>query len=338
MLALDITSSNISINKELVMNRLEVGEYDTAEGIREHLGSLDDLRQLLDTRREASRFRNEDLNEWCLLGRFTLNCVGSIGLYDSVIPAEVDPLIPDVLHDTDLRYHMNRKLKDIDFVICYSDVAIPNSSSCCSECHEGWTVRSAHDVSCEVKSDVVLLNDFTGQTINDVNEDLKKRRTRDGERIFNPKSWLVRSPYATDHEQVWHEVDEDYKIGKLEEGNAIHYRYLHPDCKRERDTTSQRERFEAAIEEAGIENYEMQPITNQYEGNERGLPWYRVTTENGKPFLIGWRRRVINIAWLQEDYSLDIPRPFSGDEEYVHAHGYNDASQHLSMLRIGFGL
>ncbi len=132
MLALDITSSNININKELLMNRLEVAEYDTAEGIKEHLDSLDDLRQFLDTRREAGYERDMKLGEWCLLGRFSLDSNGNIGKYDrgfsSVIPAEVDPLIPDVIAATALKNHLFRRIKDMNFVIGYTDVTIPNDS------------------------------------------------------------------------------------------------------------------------------------------------------------------------------------------------------------------
>jgi hypothetical protein len=84
----------------------------------------------------------------------------------------------------------------------------------------------------------------------------------------------------------------------------------------------------------------MQPITNQYEGDEKGLPWYRVTTKNGKPFLIGGRRRVINISWLKEDCSIDFLGldKFSDYEDYVHANGYSDTVEQLDTLRTGFGL
>lgn len=323
------------------MNILEAIEYDTAEGLREHLGSLDDLHLVLDARHEAGYDRHERLDNWCLLGRFALDTCGNTGKYigdqRSIIPAEVDPLIEDVLPQAILTPTMQRILDNkpgLSIIIDCSNPNIPTSHVKCVECDNDWTVRNSHDADGFFDSEPMSLHPYVGETILAVNEDLANARTRDGVRSFTPSEWSVRQIGVTDERgREWRKVRSDHIIQEGEDGRVNVHRFIHPKCRVEKIARVTRDKFEATLEEAGFEEFEVQPVPNQY--GEGDSPWFRVTTKNGKPILIGWRRRVIDIRWLEQDFSGSI----TGEDEVTesttnaHAWGYKKASEYLQRLR-----
>jgi hypothetical protein len=116
--------------------------------------------------------------------------------------------------------------------------------------------------------------------------------------------------------------------------------------------------FEKCFADAGLGPVFMEPIPNEYHRVDDpyalGNPWYNVATPIGY-IKIGWRKRVINIDWtrtvlqsLVEDKYREGRRPPSGEELlptilkdgettslgdfYVHAYGYEKATQYLKAM------
>ena len=71
-------------------------------------------------------------------------------------------------------------------------------------------------------------------------------------------------------------------------------------------------------------------------------PWYRVTTKKGR-ITLGWRKRVIEIAWepsVAGEASLlfpneDVTKGEHKGEQYIHAWSYDKAKQYIHKLLEG---
>ncbi len=327
------------------MNRID---YDTRQGIQEHLGSLEDLHVMLDARRADES--GGSLERWTLLGRFSLSEYGNVGRYRadgfrSYVPAEANPLIHDVVPEDDVYSLVASALhKPRDEVSLTTNSLgnpnIPSSHVRCTECHTGWTVRTAHDAEGIFDRVNMDLRGFEGKTANEVNEALGAKKDREGERWLLPAEWFVKTPGVVDEEgRDWRRVREDYVIQAGDEAKVNRQRFVHPTCQQERVDREAREDFEAMIEEAGFEEYEIEAVANQYGSGDYRGSWFRVNTSSGKPLLVGWRKRVIDIQWSPEDFRGDIT---NGDEVTKSAHNAHawtrgDAVRYLGNLKNGLG-
>lgn len=326
------------------MNRLD---YDTRQGIQEHLGSLEDLHTMLDARRADEDSRT--LDRWALMGRFSLSEFGNVGRYmadgfRSYVPAEAAPLIHDVVPGDDVygivASALHKPKDEVSLSVSMGNPNIPSSHVRCTECHTGWTVRTAHDAEGIFDRVPMDLRGFEGQTAAEVNESLSAKRDREGKKWLIPTEWFVKTPGVVDDEgRDWRRVREDYVIQEGDEAEVNRQRFVHPACNQERIDRETREDFEAMIEEAGFEDYEIEAVTNQYGSGDYRGSWFRVNTRSGKPLLVGWRKRVIDIQWSPEDFRGDIT---NGDEvtrsdRNAHAWTRDDAVRYLENLKAGLG-
>lgn len=82
------------------------------------------------------------------------------------------------------------------------------------------------------------------------------------------------------------------------------------------------------------------PVRNQYHLEDSAYgqmhPWFDVTTKRGI-FLVGWRKRVINLDWSRTDIKTDgnvlfADQQVTKDKTYIHAYGYERCKGYVDQL------
>lgn len=93
--------------------------------------------------------------------------------------------------------------------------------------------------------------------------------------------------------------------------------------------------FSDVFAEAGFEHVAMDETKNRYENSYSAPPWFMVTTEMGF-FVVGWRKRVIHIAW----HDIELPAGHFDDlgnithgHDHVHAWSAEKAVEYLRRIR-----
>ncbi|MDD5417629.1 MAG: hypothetical protein PHW96_01940 [Candidatus Nanoarchaeia archaeon] len=124
---------------------------------------------------------------------------------------------------------------------------------------------------------------------------------------------------------------EDFVMDIYEEGVV----FLHEDCNRHCLNVKYEKIFRDLFEKSGYKDVSLSAVKNQYCGCSKCAPWYEVNTEAGK-FLIGWRKRVINID-CSEIKGINLYLLFRKEEttkgkDYIHAWGYEKAEAYLSKI------
>lgn len=97
-------------------------------------------------------------------------------------------------------------------------------------------------------------------------------------------------------------------------------------------------RFHRLFAEAGVEPIYLEEIPNRYDSGPYSVnrPWYRVTTPVGH-FVLGWRKRVIQIDWSETTVKSTAAELFPGEDvtkgdRMIHAWGYQKAAEYLKRL------
>lgn len=97
---------------------------------------------------------------------------------------------------------------------------------------------------------------------------------------------------------------------------------------------------EQIFELAGYEVHRLIQIQNKYwpehpnyDEMRRAYPWWEVTTEEGD-FIIGWRKRVIEISWKGTPRRGIVTQDdVTKSDSMVHAYSYGDAVKYLSKVK-----
>ena len=118
----------------------------------------------------------------------------------------------------------------------------------------------------------------------------------------------------------------------VQRGSDDAWIYYHNSCwlnKLENDVKAE---FEQVLENAGLTNYTMVLTPNQYGSLSYRGPWWVVEWKHGE-FRIGWRKRVIDIAWdgelLQSILSEDNTTKSLTN---IHAWSYEKATEYIKTL------
>lgn len=120
--------------------------------------------------------------------------------------------------------------------------------------------------------------------------------------------------------------------------------FFHKECNVYDKLQRQQKEFEEIFSSVyDLKQLIFKPIPNEYCACDSCPPWFIVTTPDGQ-IKIGWRKRVINIEWL-EDYktfdekfdSEDVTKGFGicGDERYIHAWGKEKCKEYLLRAMKG---
>ena len=82
------------------------------------------------------------------------------------------------------------------------------------------------------------------------------------------------------------------------------------------------------------EDVNLLSIPNEY-WKDDCEPWYLAQVGDRQPIKIGWRKRVINIDWSASKKNLGHlfeTEDVSKDSDYIHAWGYEKASEYLVKI------
>lgn len=330
--------------------------YDTAEGIRIFMASLEGFHALIAARHAAGYERREDLTEFYVMGRWGFDRTGNIGMVTMRGDRREQPLkelypdIPDVITATEFRQMLVDTGSDDWVSTIFSDQTWPPPvGMACTVCGETWSIDNAHDVHTKYSSRVESLELFVGRPLSDFTDSLQERSdatySMNSDKPVRNDRYVDLSPHPTlrgahvVNDLGWVGISAgigpDYVIRDGDEG-FVHVRtYQHGACHAATLAARMEAMFDSAFQMAGYEGAQFTPIPNEYGSGDYLGPWYEVRTGFGI-ITIGWRRRVIQIDWSQTGQDLEYLFEEAGTKaaHYVHAYGYREASEYLERIRV----
>jgi hypothetical protein len=180
--------------------------YDTKEGITKSIGSLEELAKLLSERRHGHFWKDEELNEFFILGRYRLDSRGNIDRLTRKIPKEIFPDIPDVMTVEEFAAHIENHPGEITKddlkynTFKYESMVIEPGLKCPS-CGLVWDISNVHEAEIYRNCEWISLNDFVGQTLDEVIESLNKKH--DGIYDFGPSDHRDGEAIAQSNQSLW---------------------------------------------------------------------------------------------------------------------------------------
>ncbi len=333
--------------------------YDTKAGITSRVKTLEGLHQVFDLRREAHYKRNETLTEFCVLGRWWLDRCGNASMLGedrfTQIPKDKFPDIPDVLTGDEFWAYIHEHDEDPEHFHLIQIHAggryhtAPAHLSC-DVCGQGWQISNAHQC---IRADERLnekLEDWVGRPFAEFEASLDDRRDGDylvvGElKIRNDRFIDLRPdpnyPSLKINELGWAgkrgEIPDDYIVQPGDETALLRWVYYHPQCYDKVVAAGLNGTFHMMFTLAGFDmrSGEWDEIPCDYNGDELGRPWFKLTGKFGS-IKIGWRRAVINIDWA--DTGMDLLHLFDDidntkTESYIHAYGYQQAFDIVQRIK-----
>ncbi len=342
----------------------EVGRlwYDTAAGIRESIGSLDEFKELLSERHNAGYNREERLNEFYVLnGHYFLDACGNCGLVRGIPEDIAHEVIPAVLSKEEFYALIQERTSKEPMISCLmSGVTLATSNIFCPHCGQGWTIDNCYDVVGYHNTAVLSLADFVGRTLGVVKSAYASKtdavyRTQYDVIIRNDRFIDLSLQYpGTDsewkkgilvNERGW--VDEkrlaeecgaadDYMIREGDEGYFNIWKHYHGKCNCEHLAAKQEKEFREIFVKAGFRINKITQLPNQYCQCERCAPWFDIETEFGI-IRIGWRKRVINIEWSKLSPKKSLLKLFKKEDvtkwkDGIHAWGAEKAEEYLACI------
>jgi hypothetical protein len=344
----------LSISREKpVHSEINRPWYDIKTGISQSLTSLEGFNNLVEERHAAAYDRQERLNEFIILGRYSFDTCGNCAQAIDTIPKELIPDIPDVLTTDEFWVYVREHSdKEIQLSFTYNGGNLPLPGLKCAHCGKTWKIKNCYDTVVRHTTEVYPLVDFVGQTLanvkmvyaqrndaiyrmqldiiirNDKNIDLSLKYPNpehDWEKsiVKNERGWLDEEDGITD----------DYVIQSGDEGFFNVWIYFHHTCNRIDLSQNMKARFKEIFEKAGFKKVLIWSIKNEYCSCEVCAPWFNVNTEFGT-IKIGWRKRVINIDWgsLQKISSLFEDEGVTKGDNYIHAWSWEKAQEYLTKI------
>jgi len=333
--------------------------YDTKEGIVEAVKSLPSFLRLVSARRKAHYVRDEKLNTFYVLGRYCLDACGNCCRAEGVTLKDKFPHIKDVLtkDESDQFIDAQTNGKDLFITHSYSD-NLPDLRISCPVCGQKWSINNCHDTVVVRNTQNIPLDEFVGKTLAAVKKHYGQKTNAEyfmqddilirNDRFIDlsPKYPKPENEYerkAVKNKSGWvakrDGITDKYVIQKGDVGYFNVWRYYHSKCDDKAKDNEMRQRFHRVFEKAGFGRIRMSSTKNRYSSARVYAPWYYVNTEHGT-FLIGWRKRVINIDWkglgavAESGFGdLFISEDVTKANTYIHAYGYDKAMDYLQRIR-----
>jgi hypothetical protein len=316
--------------------------YNTKEGIGVYLArGLAGLNDLSKDRRQAGYERREDLNEFCIKGRWWADRAGNLApLIDEERKGNRSPAslgkCPDVMTSDEMGLFMRGESWGWSM-----SWGFPPVYARCDVCQQPWTLDNAHDLVTRQDHDEADLSAYVGQALSSITaipglENLWHRVSHDT--VYND-NYDGESKSGTSGKK-WHRVDKDYKILPGDRAMLDVMRFSHKHCNSERTANEARQEMREMFVKAGFPQAQMISIPNEYCPCDKCPPWYTVQVDNLKPIKIGWRKRVITINWM--DHQKNLLHLFESEdvtkEHYmIHAWSYAKASEYLAKILPALG-
>lgn len=179
--------------------------YDTKERIIKSVGSLEELAKLL-TEKHHAWGRDEQLNEFFILGRYRLDNRGNIDRLTRKIPKEIFPDIPDVMTAEEFATYIENhpgeiKKDDLKYSTFKYESMVIEPGLKCPSCGLVWGISNAHEALIYRNCEWIPLDDFVGQTLDEVIESLNKKR--DGIYSFGPSDHQDGEAIAQSGQALW---------------------------------------------------------------------------------------------------------------------------------------
>lgn len=301
--------------------------YDTCEGMLTYLDSLEGLHRLIDERRAARR-REEPLREWLVCNRLRLDGYGQVMQCETVVSGPLVFLVSEI--------HGRWS--------CSTNVSIPPARGECPHCNQGWTIDNWFDSIAVRSNETIDGAPYVGKRIGDINEILnaegKRQHWVHEQYLLNARD-IDMSPEDPDKDHNWpknpHGTRKTTADTLIEEGDQLSvdvWTYFHLDCRTEYRKVEETRYFEEIFTAAGFPEFKLTPIPNQYWREQTAAPWFRVDTGIGQ-FVIGWRKRVINID-APDHIHTDALFPeerVTKDGSKIHAWSKDKAIEYLQRMR-----
>lgn len=351
-------STQFALGNRPVINEGGRPWYDSVGGIEKAMTSLEGFANLIQARHTAGYGRGERMNEYYVLGRYSLDSCGNCGKFSDWIPKEKFPNLPNVMQRTDFWAFMKVAAGDSVRAPISMGSDLPTDGVTCPICKQGWDIGNCHEVVTSHNTEVFPLADFVGRTLGEVRAAYSARTDA---HYFMQSDCLIRNDRFIDlspkypnpasdwekkvvkNERGWISAkdgaDDDYVIQVGDEGYFNVWKYYHPSCNRLNIATTEEAYFRDVFAQAGFMFSVMHHLPNGYSPRVEGAPWFRVETEIG-PITIGWRKRVISIDWSETTHtgkdilSLFQAESVTKEKTYIHAEGREKAIEYLSKLRV----
>lgn len=334
--------------------------YDSVSGILEAIKTLQGLNDLAKERRVAGYDRDERLHIFYVYIQPYLWLLDSCG--NMMRAPDINLIgIPQVfLQDDDCYLSMLRQFDEQRLSASFGSnrrLAPSDNEVYCPECKKQWTIRNCGDVVVNRETVNFDCDEYIGRTINFVKESIQwqsgKVYTTQPDHLIQNDRFIDLSPAYPDSKDDWEKssslvknrsgwvgerdgINDEYVLQSGDKLYVNQWIFLHELCDKQRIVRETTETFRALLDRSGFEGVAMVTIPNEYWKYPDSPPWF-LFQSHGIPgtIKIGWRKRVINIDW--SDTNLALQYLFEGEHttienSYVHAHGYEKASEYL--LRI----
>lgn len=330
--------------------------YDSFSGIEKALTSLDGFSNLIQARYTAGYGRGERMNEYYVLGRYSLDPCGNCGKFSDWIPKEHFPNLPDVVRRDEFWAFMKVAVGDDAHTSISMGSDLPTDGVTCPICKKGWAIHNCHEVVVSRNTEVLSLADFEGRTLRDVKAVYSVRTnahyfmqsdcTIRNDRLIDLSSKYPNPAHDWEKRIVKNErgwisakdgADDGYVIQTGDEGYFNVWKYYHPSCSRLNLASTEETYFRDVFAQAGFMFSVMHHLPNGYSPREAGAPWFRVETEIGQ-ITIGWRNSVISIDWSETSYDgkyillLFQEESVTKEKTYIHANSKEKAIEYLAKL------
>lgn len=368
----DNSKSGTQLNEEHRRWISEYAWYNDFYFVRLAAESLEGLNRLIDERHTAGYVRKEKLREFYVRGFLSLDSCGNC-LKLSDLTAFDFRKLPPVLTREEYWEEVKKLASDDPWLsFSYNGGNVPSVGLKCAYCDTGWTLENCHDVTVKHREVYDMSSDgFAGKTLGEVNEILSLRtdgvyRLHHCYPIRNDQ-FIDLSPRWPEEKAEWakkvyknekgwlgdsngHKLGDDFPVSPTDELSLNVWEYYHRACNEERLAKDEAEKFQEVFQKAGFQKFVLTPVHNEYCPNPSTCtscaPWYVVDTEIGS-IKVGWRKRVINIDWgnLKAERKLrsfflktNISSLFKSEDvtvgdTYVHAWGWDKATEYLSKIR-----
>jgi hypothetical protein len=331
--------------------------YDTKEGIAEAIKTLEGLSTLISQRHKAGYEREESLNEFTILGAYSLDTCGNCSREEAGIVRKHFPDIPSVLTRQEFWEYIGKDFSDKNR-LCYvvDGGRIPKPGLVCAHCGKTWDISNCFDTVTKEDRQYFKMKEFVGKTLGEAKAFFWAKN--DAKYAINTEPFLMNDFYidlslAYPGETGWKKdiiKNEHGRMGTSEgitndyfvlPGDIISFgvtKYYHAECNRKTLKTDEERQFRDIFKKAGFKVFEMKPIKNEYCSCEHCAPWFNVKTPLGV-IKVGWRKRVINIDWSkvhvvpgQDILSLFNKENVTKGDSSIHAWGWDKAQEYLNKI------
>lgn len=296
---------------------MDLRTYNSPDGIRSYLGSLEGLHALAMDRRRAFE-RRERLAWYCLLGRWTLDTWGNLGAMKDPVPAETGVPLSAVADEREVAHMlMARHGTRIAYTQAFD---LPPAETPCAECGARWSIADAHDAVADRELVSYLLPSFATLTYADA-----------------AAAWIDPAVGA------WKPILPMDALRQVRSGEAGHYaltRWRHRRCRSEMMLREERWRTEELLEHAGWGEPDLVPVAERL--SAEGAPWFRFNSPAGEIVVGRLHGQVHEVDWSAT--GRDLAAAFRGAHKQGHpiAHGasfirppdLDHAVYFLSLVRV----